>query len=284
MKFSERVGLKPMREAYQIDSVDAPLLNGIWNVLYTEFLKKMDTYNQNDQSAHLVARIVWCDYYKNIINSLEDCPARTFNKVLQIALKNDPWYSIYDFCDYIVSVLIDNRAIIKSLNDVLVLEKSGYRFVSGQLVPITNELELSSLDQSTALKGVMAPVANHLSKALELLSNRSNPDFRNSIKESILSVEAVCNIVCGTSVELGKALLAVEQKGIITHGAITKAFRSLYGFTSDAEGIRHALLETSAGLDLDDAKFMLVSCSAFVNLIASRANMVKGTKPTSSPP
>jgi hypothetical protein len=37
-----------------------------------------------------------------------------------------------------------------------------------------------------------------------------------------------------------------------------------------ADGIRHALLEEST-LDLDDAKFMLVSCSGFVNYLAAKA-------------
>ena len=44
----------------------------------------------------------------------------------------------------------------------------------------------------------------------------------------------------------------------------------LYGYTSDADGIRHALLDES-DLDFEDAKFMLVSCSAFTNYLKGKA-------------
>ena len=44
-------------------------------------------------------------------------------------------------------------------------------------------------------------------------------------------------------------------------------FRSLYGFVSDDGGIRHSLLESSSVINYSDAKYFLVSCSAFVNYI-----------------
>ncbi len=51
---------------------------------------------------------------------------------------------------------------------------------------------------------------------------------------------------------------------------LSRAFRQLYGYTSDANGIRHALLDES-NLDFEDAKFMLVSCSAFINYLKGKA-------------
>lgn len=54
------------------------------------------------------------------------------------------------------------------------------------------------------------------------------------------------------------------------------AFSKMYAYTGDAEGIRHALMEET-NLGFEDAKFMLVSCSAFVNYLkakAARAGMV----------
>ncbi len=43
-----------------------------------------------------------------------------------------------------------------------------------------------------ALECRYTPVKRHLSNALELLSDRENPDYQNSIKESITAVE-VCS-------------------------------------------------------------------------------------------
>ena len=55
------------------------------------------------------------------------------------------------------------------------------------------------------------------------------------------------------------------------HGALKEAFDHLYGYTSSEEGIRHGSIKESE-VDFDIAKFMLVSCSAFVNYLVSRAS------------
>lgn len=110
----------------------------------------------------------------------------------------------------------------------------------------------------------------HLLSSLNLLSNRENPDYRNSIKESISAVEAVCQVFTNDpKVELGTALKVLEDK-MGLHGALKNGFRSLYGYTSDADGIRHAMLEVS-NLTFIDAKFMLVACTAFINYIIGKA-------------
>jgi hypothetical protein len=68
---------------------------------------------------------------------------------------------------------------------------------------------------------------------------------------------------------LGPALSAVEKKTAL-HTVLKEAFQKLYGYTSDAQGIRHALMDETT-LDMEDAKFMLVSCSAFVNYLVVKA-------------
>src|SRR6266567_3196072 len=70
---------------------------------------------------------------------------------------------------------------------------------------------------------------------------------------------------------LGDALRQLENKlGGGIHPALRNAFNSLYGYTSDAQGIRHALLGES-NLDVEDAKFMLISCSAFIDYLFAKA-------------
>lgn len=53
------------------------------------------------------------------------------------------------------------------------------------------------------------------------------------------------------------------------HGALRLAFEKLYGYASDANGIRHALMEES-NLEQEDAVFMLVACSAFVSYVIAK--------------
>ena len=109
----------------------------------------------------------------------------------------------------------------------------------------------------------------HLDASLKLLSDRVTPDYRNSIKEAISAVESLCQVVTEKEgATLGEAIKVLEQHGFI-HKAQKSAFSSLYGFTNDSSGIRHALLEES-NLDFSDAKFMLVTCASFVNLVIAK--------------
>ena len=68
---------------------------------------------------------------------------------------------------------------------------------------------------------------------------------------------------------LGRTLNKIDSK-IKIHKDLKDAFKNLYGYTSDAEGIRHSLME-NPNLDFEDAKFMLVSCSAFINYLIIKA-------------
>ncbi|MBI5164037.1 MAG: hypothetical protein HY985_09055 [Magnetospirillum sp.] len=137
--------------------------------------------------------------------------------------------------------------------------------------PLTSEEEIAAVDAAIAGAGGKGPVASHLATALGLLSDRKNPDYRNSIKESISAVEAsCCHITSDKKASLGQALKKLEGEGVAIHEALKGAFEKLYGYTSNANGIRHALLAEPT-LDFEDAKFMLVVCSAFVNLLRVRS-------------
>ena len=103
------------------------------------------------------------------------------------------------------------------------------------------------------------------------MSDRTSPDYRNSIKESISAVEAACQIITGDQkATLGQAVKKLEGSGVELHPAFRDALSKMYGYTNDASGIRHALLDEST-LDADDARFMLVTCSAFVNYLKAKA-------------
>jgi len=157
-------------------------------------------------------------------------------------------------------------------NVVLESELSAYRFVGGLITQVTSEEEISEMEE--ALETPFKTVNAHIETALKLMSDKKTPDYRNSIKESISAVEAICRLVTkNKNATLGNALDIIEKKGKISlHGALKRAFDSLYGYTSSAEGIRHAFSDEKVNVSFEDAKFMLVSCSAFVNYIVSKAS------------
>jgi len=161
------------------------------------------------------------------------------------------------------------KSFTVACNIVLERERSGYRFVDKVIIPNPSKPELEELEEAL---NVSRTFSEHLKRALELFADRQSPDYRNSIKESISAVEALCQLMLGDQkVTLGDALKRIENKIGPLHPAFREALNKLYGFTSDAQGIRHALLGQS-DLDVEDARFMLIVCSAFINYLASKAS------------
>ena len=67
------------------------------------------------------------------------------------------------------------------------------------------------------------------------------------------------------------ALDSLEKGGLLKHTALKAAFKKLYGYTSDEQGIRHSLLDQdSADVGLDEAMFMFGACASFAAYLAQK--------------
>jgi len=122
----------------------------------------------------------------------------------------------------------------------------------------------------TALEGANI----HLTNALELISDKKSPNYRNSVKESISAVESTCRIITGENT-LGKALNKLESKGLNLNNQLKNGFDKIYAYTNDKNnGIRHAIVTSPTEPDFADAKYMLISCSAFINYLITKAEKI----------
>lgn len=166
-----------------------------------------------------------------------------------------------------ITLLITNK-LAEDTNSILEEELAGYRCINNIFVPITDKNEIMEIGGAMHDSPFQA-VHIHLNQALKLLSIK-NPDYRNSIKESISAVESTAREICGKpTATLGEALKILEKDNDL-HPALKSGFSAIYGYTSDGDGIRHALMDKS-NLDLADAKYFLVSCSAFINYLKTKS-------------
>ena len=146
-------------------------------------------------------------------------------------------------------------------------ENAVYTIVDGKVAPITDDMEIEAIEE--ALANSKDNIRVHLSEALKLFSDKEHPDYRNSIKEFISAVEALCRELTGEDT-LGKALKKLEDKGIVIQSQLKEAFIKLYAYTNQPDtGIRHSLMDDDATYhpSYNEAYFMLVACSAFVNYL-----------------
>jgi len=262
----------------QVDSMDIDLRNGLWNGLVIYYLKSLNRSLSSfrpvlDWLTKLVISL-WIDFFKAPIDSLPKVPSVAFADI-KTRFFSLPWYEVYDFIQFVATESTEktvNKQFIEYCNHILESEVSGWRFVGGRIAAVTSKEEIAAIEEALEEPKSLRPVAMHLKSALDFMSDRKYPDYRNSIKESISAVESICTLVAGTKkADLTQALTAIRKKGIELHPALEQAFIKLYGYTSDEGGIRHGLLE-EPNLHFEDAKFMLVACSAFVMYIRLKSS------------
>ena len=263
--FSERMGIKKPKTIVQLGAMDDPLRNGLWNAMGRK-LFYVRGFDEDDFSEAL-----WWYFFKKPIDSRpigygalgDPYYSHVWDEIKEFYFHCE-WNEVYDFVEFVLKCYPNADELREYINFALETESSGYRVIDGSFVPISDEIEVDEVE--SALEGNFNSVSQHLKSSIDHLTDRVNPNYRNSIKESISAVEAMAKSVTGESkATLDDALKVLERRGAL-HPALKGAFSKLYGYTSDADGIRHALVNESS-LSQADAKYFLVVCSAFINLL-----------------
>jgi hypothetical protein len=272
------MGLKPVRTIMQVDSMDEALRSRLWDGLSIHIFGTVagpgEIYIDDDGMENLqgICYKLWHLFFNLPIDNFNHFWPTTYQVIRKHYFKAE-WNEVYDFIEFVAVNYGDKNASVRFqtfCNQVLLSELSAYRFIGGILTRVTSEEEIAEVED--ALATPLSTVNYHIKTALELISNRKNPDYRNSIKESISAVESICKLIAKKDkATLNSALDSIKGKTDL-HPALTKAFSNLYGYTSDSDGIRHALkLDDDPNLSFEDAKFFLVACSAFINFLIAKA-------------
>ncbi len=280
LRFSQRIGVTPVSQIVQKNRMDDALSNSLWSLLTLNYWHKFDRNKFSVKGSRsdtilgsnlgTLFTAIWMDYFKSPIDTIPHLFYDDGNGLSRLRnyYFNSNWYQKYEFIEFIAANGPPEykSKFISQCNDVLEKENSAFRFVDGVLVEISSSEEIREIELAISQSSPFFGVKQHLSAAILLLSDKENPDFRNSIKESISAIESLCKTVSNQEkATLGAALKVLESRGTL-HSALKSAFSSLYGYTNDADGIRHALMEES-NLTSADARFMLIICSSFINYV-----------------
>lgn len=271
-KFSERYGYTESPQTIQVEEMNDALRNSLWNLFHEQF-----DLGLSDFSA--VAKAVSRGFFKSPVHEISRLDEVALGWISQNYERLE-WYEVYDFMEFIarhsdksgLQIKYSSSSFANQLNHILERELSGYRFVGDSLVPITNPSEVVSISEAisdTDLHGLNG-ANEHLETALKMLGKKPTPDYRNAIKEAISAVESLCNKLTAKKSSGLKEALNELEKYIQIHGAMKQGFLKLYGYTSDQYGIRHAIFDEQ-DVGYHEAKYMIVSCSAFINFIIGKA-------------
>lgn len=281
--FSERFGYAPPKGDLSEEEMPETLRNGLWDAISLTFFRYNADYDiighQERLTSHFrdLTNALWFNFFREPIDTRNPDAKKALWQIRNHFFLAE-FFVVYDLLEFLASCEIDHfrfngggAEFAKFCNSILERERAAFRFAGVTLVKVTNEYELDSVEDAMS-DDTPTAIRQHIRRAAELYSQRPTPDYRNSIKESISAVEAAVAYVTesrkagGISVPLKKA---VDK--FVVHPALRDGFEKLYAYTSDAEGIRHAILSESS-LTQADARYMLVSCSAFSNyLVALKA-------------
>lgn len=274
--FAERLGYTKPNVDLAEDDMPTTLKAGLWDcmslycfpvVSETDLLGRVVGYDHNFQN---VCRIIWFHFFRKSVDERPNDPRQAYAEIKQFFF-NSRFYDSYGLLEFLArEPSIGSHQFTSLCNQVFERERAAFRFAEDTLVKITDATELEEVENAIVQEDAIS-VGKHIRRAAELYSQSPEPDYRNSIKESISAVEAAVSYVIGRKTYgIAKPLREVAKEFPL-HPALISAFEKLYAFSSDSSGIRHALMDEDA-LYQEDAKYMLVSCSAFANyLIAAKA-------------
>lgn len=279
MVFSQRKGIQPIEVPLQVESMDSALRNGLWSAIshnLLSYIERTGFHVLTDSPEGIALRLLWHNYFKLPLDEYPYEWKKLVNILRDYFFKCE-WYEVYDFIEALISSFdIDDKPFentVKSMtsfmNSVMERDNSGYRIVDGKVTDLTDETTKQNIEAAVN-QARFSGAAAHVKTAVAFLFDRTEPNYRNAIKEAISAVESACvDFVGDTKASLGKAVNKLQGDSYL-HPAMKEALLKLYGYTSDESGIRHALIDHSNATK-EDAVFMLSVCSAYINYLVARS-------------
>ncbi len=189
------------------------------------------------------------------------------SKRLNAFIQNAKIGELFDFVEFLIRHEGCGKELKRDVAAAFEASRAAYRIFDNQYIAA-----IGTEEQAEAFEGAIAKAeAQNATAARKQLIAAGvalrNADWAGSVRESIHAVEAMAVHLAPETDTLGAALKVLEQRGHL-HGSLKAAFGSLYGYSCDEEGVRHALVfSDEAQVDEADALFMLGACASFVSYL-----------------
>lgn len=270
--FAERNGYKKVDDVLVRERLTEPFINGVIN-MYLQLAQYLAEDYALSYFYTKLDRHIHAEFLRQDLFSYKE-KTTILNLLRQRSL---PWYELFSLLECSWDFLQNNGAckyahyLRSETNRIFERENYAYRMnqETGDIIEVTSEVEIDSINE--ALRNPVDSVRTHIATAIKLLAaSQEAPVYRNSVKESISAVEACCRNITGETT-LDKAIAKLEGKGVVINSEMKKGFSRLYYYTNDeTTGIRHALMDDANAPTSDEAIYMLVVCSAFVNYLTKK--------------
>ena len=279
LTFSQRYGYAPLPEPMRLGEISKDLRRELWNATYAFLDRGSDSdwttthvYFATDVREFVVR--VWGRFAKvpeSRVSADYSKVMRDFESVLTL----EKFDRVLDLVEIMVDEREDSDAFPTKITTMFERHSAAYRLDTSQrpyrFFPQTSKEQGEAVGQAieTIREGGMEGAEAHLRNATQHINAGQ---YGDSIADSIHAVESVARVLDSeASQTLGPALDSLERSGLLRHPALKEAFKKLYGYTNDEQGIRHALLERdSPDVGLDEAVFMFGACASFAAYLVNK--------------
>jgi len=223
----------------------------------------------------------WNDPWKTILkmwwitrlhkNADEEPGVSEMISIVKSHMTNGDYVKLFDFLQFVIQSDHCPYKFKQTIDKFLSSRSAAYRVVDDYIVPLSSDEQADAARAALdiARQSVARGPYAHMQKASAGLSNGN---WSEAIRESIHAVESAAKSIEPTASTLGPALDKLRDTIGLNQG-LAKAYKSLYGYSSDEKGIRHALVfEDAADVDERDAIFMFGACASFVGYLLSASH------------
>lgn len=269
--FSQRNGLSPVPPQLSLGVLSADLRNRLHYAFDSSFAESI---GYGTMSAYLddpwkrILTDTHVKFLRKNVSQFSGDVSRQSDFLQQICMGADLGV-LFDYIEFVLRHPLCPDGLVSEITDALVQGRSAYRILDGRTISaVGTALEAETI--STAVRAAEGPAPGAARHLLDASSDLRRGDWSGSIRNSIHAVESIAVKLASPKDTLNDALAVLATKGHL-HGGLKAAFGKLYGYSSDEEGVRHALVfQDSSAADETDALFMLGACAAFVSYLLTR--------------
>lgn len=284
LTFSQREGEAPLPEPMQLKHVSKVFRQLVWQHVDQMFYRHKPSrglYGEPYGYYYVdnIARKVIDSYQFEVLLTAHDVissqSAEEDRKIIRAVLLEKNYDDVLTFLEFVLR----HEKCPNSLRNVLIetFNETPIAYhveeINGQLTVLPRasyEAGVATQNAIETLHGTgMKGAEAHLRHAAEHINAGQ---YGDSIADSIHAVESVAKKIDQRANQtLTPALESLQKAKLLKHSALKEAFKKLYGYTSDEQGIRHALLDKdSPDVGLDEAMFMFGACASFAAYLVSK--------------
>ena len=277
--FSQAQGYEELPGPLRLEELPQEARTQIWNLFYSHIDRSTtrDGLDVFDGGPWVEGH--WRKILKAKHCDLDHAPLDDWNpafskvrRTLRSEIEKRPFNEVFDMVQFVLRHPVCPHEFITQMQRTFVACRLAYTIDIRRpptILPAATPEEGNALIESLdALRGAgLHASAVHLGDASACINRR---DWAGSVRESIHAVESAARQLSPGARTLEPALKALKGRAGL-HPALKDAFSKLYGYTSDEQGIRHALLDQPhAQVSQDEAVFMLGACASFAGYLCRK--------------